>query len=311
MQRRRFVRYLLLSSAGVWLSNLQGARHMLVRELSAQKLEPLPLPRFTPDPGKWSSNQITAAWLGHSTVLINFFGATILTDPALFPRIGADLRFTTVGLKRLVAPALDIRALPPIDLVLLSHAHFDHFDLPTLRALPHNPQVITARATADLLERTRLKKRTHELIWGQSTWVKTHAGNLRVEAFRVNHWGARWRNDRFRGYNGYLVEREGRKILFGGDTAYCEFFREVRPKGPFDLAIMPIGAYNPKHQNHCTPEEAVAMANDAGAHHLLPVHHRTFHLSREAQEEPIQRLTVALEDERLAWREVGETFRMS
>src|SRR5204863_3920122 len=93
-------------------------------------------PRFRPKPEEWEDNAITASWLGHSTVLLNFYGLTILTDPVLFRRVGANLRIGTIGPKRLVDPALRVRQLPPVDLVLLSHAHMDHLDLPTLKRLP-------------------------------------------------------------------------------------------------------------------------------------------------------------------------------
>src|SRR5437870_2087654 len=102
-------------------------------------------------PAEWSDNQLTAAWLGHATVLINFFGIKILTDPVLFPRIGIRLPGLTIGPKRLTAPALTVRELPEIDVVLLSHAHFDHFDMRTLHRFDCSTTVITARQTSDLL----------------------------------------------------------------------------------------------------------------------------------------------------------------
>ena len=110
---------------------------------------------------------MTLAWLGHSTVLINFFGATILTDPVLFPRVGIRLPGITIGPKRLTAPALRFDELPHIDLILLSHAHFDHLDLRTLRRFNETTHVITARATSDLLKRTRFSNIT-ELDWGEA-----------------------------------------------------------------------------------------------------------------------------------------------
>ena len=144
--------------------------------------------------------------------------------------------------KRLIAPALTVAQLPPIDLILLSHAHMDHLHVATLRQFSAKPCVITAFGTGDLLRRTPMKD-VRELSWGGRASVSTHHGEIRIEAFEVKHWGARWRHDVHRGYNGYILERNNRKILFGGDTAYCESFKKLRSKGPFDLAIMPIGAY--------------------------------------------------------------------
>lgn len=264
-------------------------------------------PKFHPDPGRWDPDAITAAWLGHSTVLINFFGLTILTDPVLFRRVGANLRIGTIGPRRLIAPALTVQQLPPIDVVLLSHAHMDHLDLPTLKCLPAATRAVTAQATGDLLARTRMR-RVVELGWGQKTTLATPKGTLEVRAFEVAHWGARWRHDMHRGYNGYVLAREGKKIIFGGDTALSPAFKGLRHKGPFELAIMPIGAYQPWQCSHCTPEQAVRMANEAGASYFLPIHHQTFPLGRERRAEPLERLEAALERERIALREVGQTF---
>ena len=262
-----------------------------------------------PTPATWSDAQVTLAWLGHATVLINFFGIKILTDPALFPRIGIRLPGLTIGPKRLTAPALTVDELPKIDLILLSHAHFDHFDLRTLRCFDQNTSVITARSTSDLLRRTRFREVT-ELDWGETKSVKTASGGIDVSAFKVNHWGARKRRDTYRGYNGYLIERSGRRIIFSGDTAMTDSFAELQRHGEIDVAIMSIGAYNPWIHAHCSPEQAVEMANAAGARFILPVHHQTFRLSFEPFREPIERFEAALRRtrERIALREIGETF---
>ena len=265
-----------------------------------------------PEPLKWNDAQVTAAWIGHATVLINFFGINILTDPVLFPRIGIRLPGFTIGPKRLTAPALEFRELPRIDLILLSHAHFDHFDLRTLHRFDENTRVITAPNTADLLRWTHLRDIT-ELHWGETKVLNIASqptGDIAVSAFQVRHWGARKQRDDYRGYNGYVVERDGRRILFGGDTAMTDSFAKLRQQ--VDLAIMSIGAYNPWIHSHCTPEQAVEMANAAGAQFIMPVHHQTFRLSFEPLREPIERFQVALHEtpERIALREIGETFAL-
>jgi hypothetical protein len=119
-------------------SNQLGARAL--RELVAETGRPVLKPSKVPVPANWDPNTITVAWLGHSTVLINFFGVTVLTDPVLLRRVGANTCLGTIGAKRLVAPALKPSQLPPIDLVLLSHAHMDHLDFATLRAVPGRPR---------------------------------------------------------------------------------------------------------------------------------------------------------------------------
>ena len=281
----------------------------LWREWTIESWRPI-APAFTkPEPLKWNDAQLTAAWIGHATVLINLFGIKILTDPVLFPRIGIRLPGLTIGPKRLTAPALEFHELPKIDIVLLSHAHFDHFDLRTLHRFDRNTSVITAPNTADLLRWTRLRDIT-ELRWGEQKFLNTAGGTITISAFQVKHWGARTQRDTHRGYNGYLIERNQRHLLFGGDTAMTDSFAKLRRHGEIDLAIMSIGAYNPWIHSHCTPEQAVEMATAAGAQFIMPVHHQTFRLSFEPFREPIERFQAALRDapERIALREIGETF---
>lgn len=234
----------------------------------------------------------TAQWIGHSTVLLNWRGMNILTDPVLGDRIGIRVGPLTIGPRRFTPPALRVPDLPKIDLILLSHAHMDHFDLPTLRRLESaETKVITARATSDLLRVPRWGGVT-ELGWDEESVV----GPLTVRALRVRHWGARMQTDTHRGYNGYLLEAGGRRILFGGDTAYTDLFRLARGGGEIDLALMPIGAYQPWIGAHCNPEQAVRMADDAGAARILPIHHQTFRLSAEPPAEPLERLRAAAGD---------------
>jgi L-ascorbate metabolism protein UlaG (beta-lactamase superfamily) len=204
---------------------------------------------------------------------------------------------------------LTVRELPKIDIVLLSHAHFDHFDLRTLHHFGRATKVITAPRTRDLLRWTRLRDIT-ELRWGERKTLETASGKIDIVAFRVKHWGARVQRDTHRGYNGYLLERDGRRIIFSGDTAMTDLFRGLKNHGPIDLAIMSIGCYNPWIRSHCTPEQAIEMANDAGAQFVMPIHHQTFRLSLEPFREPIERFEAALRKtpERIALREIGETF---
>jgi L-ascorbate metabolism protein UlaG (beta-lactamase superfamily) len=284
----------------------------LWREWTIESWRPISPAFAKPEPLRWNDGEVTAAWIGHATVLINFFGIKILTDPVLFPRIGIRLPGFTIGPKRLTAPALEFHELPKIDVVLLSHAHFDHFDLRTLHRFDETTCVVTAPNTADLLKWTRLRDVT-ELRWGEEKSLNTPAGAVTISAFQVKHWGARKQRDTYRGYNGYVMEsrsRGRRRILFGGDTTMTNTFAELSQHGPVDLAIMSIGAYNPWIQSHCTPEQAIEMANSAGARFIMPVHHQTFRLSFEPFREPIERFQAALSStpERIALREIGETF---
>jgi len=268
---------------------------------------------YTPEPANWPDNGITLAWLGHSTVLVNFYGVRVLTDPVLFPRIGINAWMTIVGPLRLTSCALSPRDLPEIDLVLVSHAHFDHLDTASLGVIRGKPAVVMAGDTSDLLPKPRRYSSVRELRWGESARMATPRGDLEVTALQVKHWGARLRRDTHRGYNGYVLRREGRALLFGGDTAFTPLFASHRRYGPFEAAMMPIGAYDPWIHSHCTPEQAVRMADAAGARLFVPMHHQTFQLSREGFREPIERAEAALaaESGRLALRDVGATARIA
>jgi len=261
-----------------------------------------------PKPKLWPSKGLHATWLGHSTVLLSIDGFTILTDPVFSDKAGFHFGPLSLGIKRLVAPALNRADLPPIDLVLLSHAHMDHFDIPSLRSLEsRSTNVITAPQTSDLLRVNRYNK-VAELRWRESVRI----GYAAVTAIEVNHWGARLRSDTYRGYNGYLVETGSHRILFAGDTAITDSFKSLHARRGIDLAIMPIGAYNPWIRYHCNPEQAWRMVNDSSSHYVLPVHHQTFALSREPGLEPIERLAAAAGNDidRVVLREIGGEFHL-
>jgi len=233
---------------------------------------------YTPHPKRWADTGLHAAWLGHSTVLLKMDGFTILTDPILGARCGIRMGPVTVGLRRLVAPAVSRAQLPHIDLILLSHAHFDHFDLATLRSLERaGTAVITAKYTSDLL-RVQRYQCVREVGWDE----RVRVGPLSILGIRVKHWGARMRSDVHRGYNGYLIETGRHRVV-----------QAVRAAKPVNLAIMPIGAYDPWIYVHCNPEEAWRMGADCGAEHVMPVHHQTFRLSREPNLEPVERFLTA------------------
>ena len=273
------------------------------------RLAPPPPPApVRPDVPAFLRSEVGCIWVGHATVLLRIAGRTILTDPVTSARVGLGLGLTTVGPRRRVAAALDVRQLPPIDLVLISHAHFDHLDRPTLARLPQRPPVVTSAHTADLLRDLRYRDVT-ELRWGESTGV----GPLRLTAQPVAHWGARTFHDDHRGYNAYTIESTGegprRRILIGGDTAYHTRWRET---GPVDLAVVGIGAYNPYIRGHADPEQAWEMAGHVQAAAVLPMHWATFRLSYEPWEEPIERLMTAAGADagRVVVRQVGGQWGM-
>ncbi len=285
------------------MRGLYRAAPALCRQYAREMRRSIQRPPAIPGPDRWPDRGLFAAWLGHSTVLVKINGFTILTDPVFSKRAGIHLGPLAIGVKRLVAPALEPWELPRIDLVLLSHAHMDHTDLPSLRRLESRQTVlVNAVATSDLV-RPRRWARVRELRWGEAERVRSAT----VRAVEVNHWGARLRNDQYRGYNGYLIESGGFRVLFAGDTAATHAFRALRGSKPVHLAIMPIGAYNPWLRFHCTPEQAWRMAADAGSEYILPVHHQTFPLGREPRLEPIERLDKAAGN-RIALHRIGQEF---
>ena len=258
-----------------------------------------PAAALKPDLAGWENHELAAVWIGHASVLLRISGMTILTDPVMSNRVGVGLGLITGGPRRLTAAALKVRDLPKIDLILLSHAHFDHLDRPTLVRLPKRTPIVTAHATRDLLTDLGFRK-ISELRWGESKTV----GSLEITAHPVAHWGARTFSDHHRGYNAYTIASSTRRVLFGGDTAYHDGFREI---APVDLAILGIGAYDPYVQAHATPEQAWAMADHVRARQILPMHHSTFRLSFEPTAEPIQRLLSAAGGDtgRVTIREIG------
>src|SRR5438067_203585 len=269
-------------------------RKFLHDRLAERHTPMLPAPH-KPDPASWSDDELTVAWLGHATVLINFYGTWLLTDPALRARIGVRVGPTlTVGPRRLVRPALTARELPALDAVLVSHAHMDHCDLGTLSQLPRATHAVVQHGNRDLVRRFRRKS---ALAWGDAVEIN----GARIEAIEVNHWGARKLTDRQRGYGGFLITKHDRALVFGGDTAYTRAFGRLRERLlRIDVAMLPIGAYDPWIYAHANPEQAWAMRREMNATHILPMHHSTFRLSREPVGEPITRLLNAAGSER--WR---------
>jgi len=249
------------------------------------------------------ASPLAASWLGHASILIRHAGKTILTDPVFSHRIGVNVGVYTFGVERRL-PSIDAKALPPIDLVLLSHAHFDHLDRPTLRALANpNTIVVTAGNTTALIPKGF--GRIIELSWGKSVRLDT----LTIHAVPTRHWGARTIWDRHRGHNAYLLEDSNHKVLFAGDTALSEGFRGI---GGADLSIFGIGAYDPWIAKHASPEQVWEMNADAGGKFLMPMHHSTFELSDEPVGEPLERLLKIAggEEHRVIGRDFASVWTM-
>lgn len=271
--------------------------------------------------------RISVTPIGHATTLIELGDFRIITDPVFSTKIGMSFAGFVVGTPRLRPPTLALNELPPIQAVLLSHAHFDHADKPSLRGLPREATAVVHRRNRDLVRRFKAR---HELQWGESIWLeKDGEPFVKVTGTAAKHWGARTLYDSWRGWGGFLLEvpslpspnfpEQPFSILFAGDTAQTDAFRILRQQRQgrgVDLALMPIGAYDPWIFNHCNPEQAWDMAiNDLGAHWFLPIHYEVFSLSNEPLGEPIQRLKAIAQANNLLHRVVGipigERFSLS
>jgi L-ascorbate metabolism protein UlaG (beta-lactamase superfamily) len=267
---------------------------------------PAPAPH-TPDPSAWSKTDLTIAYLGHASVLIDFGGTLLLTDPALYDRVGLSLGPVTVGPKRLVAPALAPQNMPKLDVVLVSHAHMDSLDRRSLRSLSASPLLVVPERTGDLVDDLHYP-RVVELGWGS----QVASSAVVIESVPVRHWGRRWPWERERGYCGYLLSRGDVRVLFASDTAYSPELAAYAKQRHVTVAILGIGAYDPWVWNHETPEQAWQTFVESGARYLIPVHWDTFRLGKEPIGEAIRRLLAAAGPDagRVVIREIGETWTM-
>jgi L-ascorbate metabolism protein UlaG (beta-lactamase superfamily) len=200
-------------------------------------------------------------------------------------------------LKRLKRSGLRIEDLPRIDLVLLSHAHFDHFHKPTLRKLPHTKIGVMPWAVGDLARDLGFE-RVIELEW----WESFSRNDWKVTLTPSKHWGARTLHDRHRGYGGFVLEHQGRKIYHAGDSAYFDGFKEIGKNLAPEIALLPIGAYHPEsfRHVHMGPDEAVQAFKDLRSKIFVPMHFGTFKLSFEDMDEPPRWLNELAQKQKLA-----------
>ena len=241
-------------------------------------------------PNLVTERELGVTFIGHSSFLIQIAGRNLVIDPNF-------ARWLFV-LKRQRRPGIRLRDLPPIDYVLVSHAHFDHLHRPSLRAIARltrwrcgrAPQIIVPRNVGDIVARLGFSH-VHELEW----WEEFREGRLSITHTPAQHWGARMLRDFHRGFGGYVVRSQQHSIYHAGDTAYFEGFREIGRRLHPELALLPIGAYHPEHFRnvHTSPEDALHGFLDLRSRAMIPMHYGTFRLSYEPMEEPVQRLRAA------------------
>ena len=312
MERKEFIKKSLFAASAALLAPL------FIN--SDSKANPTVKLNYKPEPFQWKDNDLTLAWIGHSTVLINFFGKWILTDPVLFGRIGVSFLGGVIGPSRITPPALQIGEFPKPDIILLSHAHMDHMDFSTLKSFakkyPDQIDVITAYLTKDVIDGLPWKS-LHVMDWNEELTLQ----NIRFRANEVKHFGWRypWEKDRSRGYmkdgrsyNSYLIEYKNKKVLFGGDMSLHDKLRPLK-KENIDVAIMPIGAYNPWIKNHCNPEQALQMASEIEAKYFIPIHTKTFNQSQEPFNEAIDWMKSSAHkyNLKIGLEEIGQTFTLN
>lgn len=214
-------------------------------------------------------------WIGHASFLVQFTDLNVLIDPNF-----ANWLFL---LKRIKRTGLKIDDLPPIDLVLLTHAHFDHFHKPTLRRLPAPKIGVMPWGVGDLARGLGFERIIELQVWESFT----HA-DWTVTLTPCKHWGARTLRDEHRGYGGFILAHQGRTVYHAGDSAYFDGFQEIGRRFAPEIALLPIGAYYPDsfRNVHMGPDEAIRVFFDLRAKWLIPMHFGAFKLSFEDLEEP-------------------------
>ena len=248
--------------------------------------------------GEQSKNY--AVWIGHSTYLLNNGDLTILTDPVFSKRASP---FSWAGPKRLIAPAISLEELPDIDVITVSHNHYDHLDIASLKTLHKlNPKALflVSKGDMDLLVRSGIKNVT-EFLWWENIEVK----NTMFTFTPNQHWSARGFRDRNKSlWGGWFMQSSNHTIYHAGDTGYSDDFKETRSRlGSPDFAMIPIGGYNPPwfmNYHHVNPSESIQIALDLGVSKSFGMHWGTFRLTDEDILEPAQLIDQELKKLNLA-----------
>ena len=281
MERKRFadlLRWWALGRRGPWPASVAN-------------------PRADRPPVRVDGGRLRISFIGHASLLIQTGGLNVLIDPVWSQRV-SPVRFA--GPKRVNVPGIAFEALPPIDVVLVSHCHYDHLDVATLSRLAatHAPRVITPLGNDTIMRDYDANIRAERYDWGDRVELGARTA---VTLAPMRHWSARRLSDRNKAlWAAFILETEAGRIYHVGDTGYGDgrHFRNARSRhGPFRLAILPIGAYEPRwfmRDQHINPQEAVTAYLECGAEFALAHHHGTFRLTDEAIDAPVKALAAAL-----------------
>jgi len=232
--------------------------------------------------------EIGVTWLGHAGFLIRMGGLNVAIDP--------NWALWHGPVKRVRHPSFHPTDLPSIDLVLISHAHFDHLHLPSLRKIADGQPIILPKGVGSLVKRCGFGR-----IVELEMWQRARFRDIEVTLTPARHWGARMIHDTFRQFGGFLVRSCDRTLYHCGDSAMFDGFAEIGKRSSVDVALMPIGAYDAPsgRQVHMNPEEAIDAFQILGASNMIPMHHDTFPLGGEPMDEPVERLAKAAVERQL------------
>lgn len=274
----------LMPTEGWRKRNLQFLGEVLIPTL----LSPRKPGRIIEGVPQASAKEIGVTWLGHAGFFAQISGVNLVVDP--------NWALWHGPIKRLRHPSVWASDLPEIDLVLITHAHYDHLHLPSLRRIARGQPVIVPKGVGSIVKRAGFGQ-----IIELDVWQKAKFRDLEITLTPARHWGARMIHDTHRGFGGYLISSPDRTLFHCGDSSMFDGFKEIGQRAGIDLALMPIGAYlapsgRPVHMN---PEEALDAFAMMGAQHMVPMHHDTFPLGGEPIHEPEERLVRATRERQL------------
>lgn len=242
-------------------------------------------------------------WIGHSTFLIQLNGLNILTDPVWAQRMGFQ--------KRLTSPGLALEEMPEMDVVVISHGHYDHLDFPTLKKLKGNPQYFVPVGLKSLFVKKGYKK-VIEMNW----WDSIDYEGIKVHFVPAQHWTRRTMTDMNTSHwGGFIFEGHSETMYFVGDTGYFSGFKEISRRFTIDTVFMPIGAYEPEwfmKDSHINPEDSIKAFLELGGKLFVPMHYGAYRLADDTGPEALERLTrewhrLSLPKEQLKVLKIGET----
>lgn len=231
-------------------------------------------------------DEIEVVWIGHASFLVRTAGFNVLIDPVWAKWMGP--------LKRHRDPGIDIAHLPDIDLVLITHAHFDHLCRMTLKRIVDGSQtIIVPRGVGKVV-----RKLDYRDLIEMSDWETHTFRGAEIHFTPAHHWGARYIGDTQKEFGGYVIETPGHNVYHSGDSAYFDGFAEIGERHEIDTALLPIGAYDcpSGREVHMNPEEAVQAFLDLRARKMIPMHHATFPISNEHRDEPLIRLRQSIRE---------------